>query len=54
MYSTDEEISQEYYSLTVAEYLKQGFNEDDAQIEALEEIKKKFNIRFKEVIDNDV
>ena len=44
-------ISQDYYNLTVAEYLKQGYNECDAQIKALEVIKDKFNIRFKEVID---
>ncbi len=54
MYSADEEISVDYYNLTVAEYLKQGYNEYDAQIKALEEIKAKFNIRFKEVMDNDV
>ena len=54
MYGADEEISEDYYNLTVAEYLKQGYNECEAQIKALEEIKDKFNIRFKEVMDNDV
>ncbi|MBR2036961.1 MAG: hypothetical protein IKA09_04460 [Lachnospiraceae bacterium] len=54
MYSADEEISQDYYNLTVAEYLKQGYDECNAQVKALDEIKKKFNIRFKEVTDNDV
>ena len=54
MYSAAEEISRDYYNLTVAEYIKQGYNECDAQIKALEEIKDKFNIRFKEVTDNDV
>ena len=54
MYSADEEISQDYYNLAVAEYLKQGYDECNAQVKALDEIKKKFNIRFKEVTDNDV
>ena len=54
MYSAGEEISQDYYNLTVAEYLKQGYNECDAQVKALDEIKTKFNIKFKEVMDNDV
>ena len=54
MYSAEEEISRDYYNLTVAEYLKQGYNECDAQVNTLDEIKNKFNIRFKEVIDHDV
>ena len=54
MYSADEEICPNYYYLTVAEYLKRGYNECNAQVKALDEIKKKFNIRFKEVMDNDV
>ena len=54
MYSADEEIPTDYYNLTVAEYLKQGYNECDAQVKALEEITKKFSIRFKEVTDNDL
>lgn len=54
MYSAEEEISRDYYNLTVAEYLKQGYNECDAQANALDEIKNKFIIRFKKVMDNDV
>lgn len=54
MYNAAEDISEEYYNLTVAEYIKQGYNEYDAQIKALGEIKEKFNIRFKEVTDYDV
>lgn len=54
MYSAAEDISKDYYNLTVAEYIKQGYNEFDAQIKAIEEIKEKFEIKFKEVTDNDV
>lgn len=54
MYIAGEEISQDYYNLTVAEYLKQGYNEYEAQVKALDEIKIKFKIKFKEVMDNDV
>ncbi|MBO5302912.1 MAG: hypothetical protein J6A92_02570 [Lachnospiraceae bacterium] len=54
MYSAEEDISQDYYNLTVAEYIKQGYNEYDAQINAIEELKEKFEFKFKEVTDNDV
>lgn len=38
-----------YYNLTVVEYLKQGYNESEAQVFALKEIEEKFNIQIKEV-----
>lgn len=51
MYSAEEHISEDYYNLTVVEYLKQGYNEDEAQRLALQEIKEKFNIQIKEVTE---
>lgn len=49
MYSSNKKISKEYYQLTVAEYMKQGYNENEAQIYALNELQGHFAIRFKEV-----
>lgn len=54
MYNAEEDISEDYYNLTVVEYLKQGYNEDKAQVLALQEIKEKFSIEIKEVTDDDV
>lgn len=48
MYSAEERINVNYYKLTVEDYLKNGYNEDTAQIEALKELQKKFSIYFKE------
>ena len=42
-----------YYKLTIEDYLKNGYNEDTAQIEALKELQKKFSIYFKEVTEDD-
>lgn len=47
MYSAEERINVNYYKLTVEDYLKNGYNEDTAQIEALKEMQKKFSIYFK-------
>ena len=41
MYSAEERINVNYYKLTVEDYLKNGYNEDTAQIEALKEMQKK-------------
>ena len=54
MYSASEDISKEYYNLSVAEYVKRGYNECDAQKHTLEDMKERFAIKFKEVTDNDV
>ena len=54
MYSAEEEISEKYYNLVVEEYIKQGYNECEAQIKTLEELKNKFAIKFKEVTAHDV
>ena len=53
MYSAEERINVNYYKLTVEDYLKNGYNEDTAQIEALKEMQKKFSIYFKEVTEDD-
>lgn len=53
MYSAEEKINVNYYKLTVEDYLKNGYNEDTAQIEALKELQKKFSIYFKEVTEDD-
>ena len=49
MYSAEEEISNDYYALTVAEYLKQGYNENEAQILTWKELETKFKVKVKEV-----
>lgn len=53
MYSAEERINVNYYKLTVEDYLKNGYNEDTAQIEALKEMQKKLSIYFKEVTEDD-
>lgn len=53
MYSANEEISNDYYKLVVEDYLKCGYNEYEAQIEAIRELREKFDINFKEVMGND-
>ena len=53
MYSAEERINVNYYKLTVEDYLKNGYNEDAAQIEALKELQKKSSIYFKEVTEDD-
>ena len=53
MYSAEERINVNYYKLTVEDYLKNGYNEDTAQMEALKELQKKFSIYFKEVTEDD-
>ena len=54
MYKAMEEIPVDYFNLTVVVYLKHGYNENEAQILALDEIKDKFNILVKEVTGDDV
>lgn len=49
MYSANEEINRDYYNLVVEEYLKEGYNENESQIMALYELRRKFDIEFKEV-----
>lgn len=50
MYSSNECISEDYYNLVVADYLQKEYNDIEAQLNALDEIKKNFNISIKEVV----
>ena len=52
MYSAEERINANYYKMIVEGYLKNGYNEDTAQVEALKEMQKKFSIYFKEVTED--
>lgn len=52
MYSANERINENYYKLVVEEFIKRGYNEDEAQILALAEIQQNFDINFKEVTAN--
>ena len=54
MYSASEEINEKYYSMTVAEYLNQGYTENEAQIMSLNHIKERFDMQFKEVTGDDI
>lgn len=51
VYTSDEEINEDYYKLKVEKYLKSGYNEDEAQMLALEELQLQFDIHVKEVVD---
>ena len=51
VYTSDEEINEDYYKLKVEKYLKSGYNEDEAQMFALEELQLQFDIHVKEVVD---
>lgn len=53
MYSANERINENYYKLVVEGFLKKGYNEDEAQIAALSEIRENFDINFKEVKADD-
>lgn len=54
IYRAEEKLSNDYYSLIVAEHLKIEYNEFKAQMKALEELREKFEIEFKEVTGDDV
>lgn len=53
MYSANERINEDYYKLVVEGFLKIGYNEEEAQIKALENLQINFYIKFKEVTDYD-
>lgn len=53
MYSTEglsEPFNVDYYQMVVAGYIKQGYNEDEAQRAALQELCEKHGIKVKEVL----
>lgn len=49
LYDSHEKIEPDYYNLVVANNIRSGYNEFDAQIEALQKISKHFEIKVKEV-----
>lgn len=53
LYSSDEFINKTYYEIRVADYFSRGYNEDEAQIRALIDMKKYFEIEFEEVCAYD-
>lgn len=53
LYASDEMIDDDYFSLTIAEYLNQGYNEREAHKKAIEEMCDKFDINVKEVTGDD-
>lgn len=48
-YSSGEEVSESYYKLKVEKYLKNGYNEFEAQVCALKELQLRFKIQVREV-----
>ena len=50
VYSSEQEINEEYYKLKVEKFLKSGYNEYEAQIMALKELQLQFDIQIKEVV----
>lgn len=54
IYSAMEEINENYYSMVVAEYLKRGYDENEAQLIALEHMKERFDIQFREVLNDEM
>ena len=54
MYRVKEFIPPGYYERIVAEFINQGYNENEAQLCALEDVTQKFQVEFKEVTGNDV
>ena len=51
-YKAGDKIHPDYYDLVVADYLKQGYNECEAQLMAFKEIQSNFKLNVEEVIDN--
>ena len=51
-YSVDEEIELGYCDLIIANYLKEGYTEREAQMKALEELQCKFRLKVEEVNGN--
>ncbi len=51
-YASNQEIREDYYKMVVEKYLKKGYNEYEAQVEALMELVTKFDIMVKEVTED--
>lgn len=52
-YTSRQYVEPKYFDLTVAGFLNMGYNEVEAQLAAISEVSKHFDIMFKEVTDND-
>lgn len=50
LYNANQKINYFAYQSTIAKYRKRGYDEYDSQILTLEEMKKRFDISFKEVL----
>lgn len=53
-YKANEELSESYFNLRVADHLRRGYNEFEAQKRTLEEICTKFDVEFQEVVCGDL
>lgn len=51
-YASNQEIGVVYYEMIVEKHLKSGYNEYEAQIQALKELCTKFDIMIEEVTDD--
>lgn len=51
-YASNQKIREDYYKMVVEKHLKKGYNEYEAQVEALMELVIKFDIMVKEVTEN--
>lgn len=49
MYSSNEEINEEYYQMKVADYKRTGYTENEAQWKTILELQRNFDIKCKEV-----
>lgn len=54
IYSTEEEISENYYKLSAGDYVKQGYSETEAFLLVLKDLSNEGRIIFKEVTADDV
>ena len=53
-YRVGERIPCACYDVVVAKYLKRGYNNYEAQIRAIEDMKERYKIEFEEVEENGV
>lgn len=49
MYNSNERVNPRYYKMKVEEFLKQGYNDFESQVKALELVMQHFDINYKEV-----
>ena len=54
IYSANERVNENYYKMVVEGYIRDGYNENEAQMKALCEIEEHFDIRCREVEAHDV